>query len=191
MLLQCFNISSNFQPMRSTFLPCWTKTFQHVRLEPELLLWLAEFRPSSRVANSRKRSFSLSRTLLPLSSVKAPAGYSYNNSNNRNEKKKRESARAGRWNGCALSFPFWQTFPQHKEASTEERGLSAEGDVIKRLKFMQALTPVVQKLTNPTLRIILYPMDSVTGWVIDYIVTDFTRNMMIRIYEKDVLFFHW
>ena len=32
-------------------------------------------------------------------------------------------------------------------------------------------------------------MDSVTGWVIDYIVTDFTRNMMIRIYEKDVFFF--
>ena len=54
---------------------------------------------------------------------------------------------------------------------------------------MQALTSVVQKLTNPTLRIILYPMDSVTGWVIDYIVTDFTRNMMIRIYEKDVFFF--
>ena len=93
MLLQCsLNISFVIQPMRSTVLPCWTKTFQHVRLEPELLLWLAEFRPSSRVANSRKRSFSLSRTLLPLSSVKAPAGYSYKNSNNRNEKKKRKRA---------------------------------------------------------------------------------------------------
>ena len=104
MLLQCFNISSNFQPMRSTFLPCWTKTFQHVRLEPELLLWLAEFRPSSRVANSRKRSFSLSRTLLPLSSVKAPAGYSYKNSNNQNEKK-RESARGKmEWIRALFSF---------------------------------------------------------------------------------------
>ena len=104
MLLQCFNISSNFQPMRSTFLPCWTKTFQHVRLKPELLLWLAEFRPSSRVANSRKRSFSLSRTLLPLSSVKAPAGYSYKNSNNRNEKK-RESARGKmEWMRALFSF---------------------------------------------------------------------------------------
>ena len=72
MLLQCSNISSNFQPMRSTVLPCWIKTFQHVRLEPELLLWLPEFQPSSRVANSRKRSFSLSRTLLPLSSSEAP-----------------------------------------------------------------------------------------------------------------------
>ena len=67
MLLQCSNISSNFQPMRSTVLPCWTKKFQYVRLEPELLLWLPEFQPTSRVANSRKRSFSLSRTLLPLS----------------------------------------------------------------------------------------------------------------------------
>ena len=72
MLLQCSNISSNFPPMRSTVLPCWTKTFQHVRLEPELLLWLPEFQQSSRVANSRKRSFSLSRTLLPLSSAEAP-----------------------------------------------------------------------------------------------------------------------
>ena len=36
----------------------------------------------------------------------------------------------------------------------------------KRLKFMQALTPVIQKLTNPTLR--------------DY--------SMISIYEKDVFF---
>ena len=42
---------------------------------------------------------------------------------------------------------------------------------------MQALTPVVQKLTNAILRMILYPMagvdylpmDSVTGWVIYYI----------------------
>ena len=67
MLLQCSNISSNSPPMRSTVLPCRIKTFQHVRLEPELLLWLPEFQPSSRVANSRKRSFSLSRTLLPLS----------------------------------------------------------------------------------------------------------------------------
>ena len=120
MLLQCFNISSNFQPMRSTFLPCWTKTFQHVRLESELLLWLAEFRPSSRVANSRKRSFSLCRTLLPLSSVEAPAEYPYKNSNNR---KKKEKARGVRWNGCALSFPFLQAFPPLKEASAEERGL--------------------------------------------------------------------
>ena len=63
--------------MRNTFLPCWIKTFQHVRLEPELLLWLPEFQPSSRVANPRKRSFSLSRTLLPLSSVGAPSGYPY------------------------------------------------------------------------------------------------------------------
>ena len=53
--------------------------------------------------------------------------------------------------------------------STTQRGFyggerpAAEGDVRKRLKFMQALTPVVQKLTNPTLRIILYAMDSVTG----------------------------
>ena len=119
MPLQWFNTSSNFQRMRSTFLPCWTKTFQHVRLEPELLLWLAEFRPSSRVTNSRKRSFSLSRTLLPLSSVKASAGYSYKNSNNR----KKEKARGVRWNGCALSFPFLQAFPPLKEASAEERGL--------------------------------------------------------------------
>ena len=104
MPLQWFNTSSNFQRMRSTFLPCWTKTFQHVRLEPELLLWLAEFQPSSRVANSRKRSFSLSRTLLPLSSVKAPAGYSYKNSNNRNEKK-RESARGKmEWMRALFSF---------------------------------------------------------------------------------------
>ena len=72
MRLQCsLNISLVIQPMRSTVLPCWTKTFQHVRLEPELLLWLPEFQPSSRVANSRKRSFSLSRTLLPLSSSEA------------------------------------------------------------------------------------------------------------------------
>ena len=75
--LQCSNISSKFPPKRGTFLPCWMKTFQHVRLEPELLLWLPEFQPSSRVANSRKRSFSLYQTLLPLSSVKAPAGYPY------------------------------------------------------------------------------------------------------------------
>ena len=87
--LQCSNISSKFPPKRGTFLPCWMKTFQHVRLEPELLLWLPEFQPSSRVANSRKRSFSLSRTLLPLSSSEAPI----------------ESAR-GRWDGCALSFCF-------------------------------------------------------------------------------------
>ena len=33
------------------------------------------------------------------------------------------------------------------------------------------------------------PMDSVTGWVIDYIVTNFIRNRMIRIYEKDVFSF--
>ena len=112
MLLQCFNISSNFQPMRSTFLPSWTKTFQHVRSEPELLLWLPEFRPSSRIENSRKRSFSLSRTLLPLSSVEAPAGYPYKNSNNRNEKK--EKAREGIQNGCALSFPFDKPFHNTK-----------------------------------------------------------------------------
>ena len=127
-----------------------------------------------------------SRTLLPLSSVKAPAGYSYKNSNNRNEKK-RESAR-GKMEWMRALFSFLTNL------STTQRGfyggerLSAEGDVRKRVKFMQALTPVVQKLTNPTLRIILYPKNSVTGWVIDYIVTDFTRNMMIRIYEKDVSF---
>ena len=161
MLLQCFNISSNFQPMRSTFLPCRTKTFQHVRSEPELLLWLPEFRPSSRIANSQKRSFSLSRTLLPLSSEEAPAGYPYKNSNNRNEKK--EKARGGRQNGCALSFSFLTSL------STTQRGFcggespAAEGDLRKRPKFMQARTPVVQKLTNPTLRRILYPMDSVPG----------------------------
>ena len=40
---------------------------------------------------------------------------------------------------------------------------AAEGDLRKRLKFMKALTPVVKKLTNAILRIILYPMDSVTG----------------------------
>ena len=48
---------------------------------------------------------------------------------------------------------------------------AAEGDLRKRLKFMQALTPAVKKLTNAILRIILYPMagadylpmDSVTG----------------------------
>ena len=128
--------------MRSTFLPCWTKTFQHVRLEPELLLWLAEFRPSSRVANSRKRSFSLCRTLLPLSSVEAPAEYPYKNSNNR--KKKRESARCTmEWMRALFSFLT--------SLSTTQRGFcggerpAAEGDVRKRLKFMQALTPVVQK----------------------------------------------
>ena len=77
---------------------------------------------------------------------------------------------------------------------TAQRGLcggespAAKGDLRKRLKFMQALTPVVQKLTNAILRIILYPMDIVTGWVIDCIVTDVIRNRMIRIYEKDVFF---
>ena len=54
---------------------------------------------------------------------------------------------------------------------------------------MQALRPVVQKLTNAILRIILYPMDSVTGRVIDCIGADFIRNRMIRIYEKDVFSF--
>ena len=124
MLLQCFNISSNFQPMRSTFLPCWTKTFQHVRLEPELLLWLPEFRPSSWVANSRKRPFSLSRTLLPHSSVEAPLGIPIKIAIiEKKRERESEKARGGRCNGCALSFPFWQAFPQHKEASVEERCL--------------------------------------------------------------------
>ena len=116
MLLQCSNISSHFQPMLSTVLPCWIKTFQHVRLEPELLLWLPELQPSSRVSNSRKRSFSLSRTLLPLSSVKAPAGYSYKNSNNR--KQKIESALGTMGLMRALFF-----FLSSLEASAEERAL--------------------------------------------------------------------
>ena len=53
--------------------------------------------------------------------------------------------------------------------SRQPRGLrggespAAEGDLRKRLKFMKALTPVVQKLTKAIPRIILYPMDSVTG----------------------------
>ena len=141
MLLQCsLNISFVIQPMRSTVLPCWTKTFQHVRLEPELLLWLPEFQPYSRVAKPRKRSFSLSRALLPL---------------RRGSNRKR----AGDDGMDTLSLFL----------SPQPRGLrggespEAEGDLRKRLKFMQALTPVVQKLTNAILRIILYPMDSVTG----------------------------
>ena len=155
---------------------------KHFSTVLELLLWLPEFRPYSRVANSLKRSFSLSRTLLPFSSVEAPTGYPYKNSNNRNEQK-RESAR-GKMEWMRPLFSFLTSL---SSSSWGERPAS-EGDLRKRLKFMQALTPVVQKLTNPTLRIILYPKNSVTGWVIDYIVTDFTRNMMIRIYEKDVSF---
>ena len=83
------------------------------------------------------------------------------------------------------------------EASAGGESPAAEGDLRKRLKFMQALTPVVKKLTNAILQIILYPMawadylpmDSVTGRVIDYIVTNFIRNRSIRIYEKDVFSF--
>ena len=150
MLLQCLNISSNFQPMRSTFLPCWTKTFQHVRLEPELLLWLPEFRPSSWVANSRKRPFSLSRTLLPLSSVEAPAGYPYKNSNNRKKKRERERESArGTMQWMRALFSFLTSL------STTQRGFcggempATEGNLRKRLKFMQALTAVVEKFTLP------------------------------------------
>ena len=105
MLLQCSNISSHFQPMLSTVLPCWIKTFQHVRLEPELLLWLPEFQPYSRVANSRKRSFSLSRTLLPLSSVKAPDGYPYKIQKIESAWKRWARGRGGLrlWNGWGCS----------------------------------------------------------------------------------------
>ena len=168
MLLQCSNISSNFQPMRSTVLPCWTKTFQNVRLEPELLLCLPEFQPSSRVANSRNRSFSLSRTLLPLSSSEASI----------------ESARRTMgWMRALLSF-----LPS-LEASAEGRALLPRETWENGWNSCRFLTPVVKKLTNAILRIILYPTDRVTGWVIDYIVTDFVRNRMIRIYEKDVFSF--
>ena len=188
MLLQCFNISSNFQPMRSTFLPCWTKTFQHVRLEPELLLWLPEFRPSSWVANSRKRPFSLSRTLLPHSSVEAPAGYPYKNSNNR-KKKERERARkrAGDDAMDARSL-FLSDKPFHNtKRLLWRRDACYRGKLEKTAEIHAGSDGSCWKI-YPTLRIILYPMDSVTGWVIDYIVTDFIRNRMIRSMRK--MFFH-
>ena len=129
MLLQCSNISSHFQPMLSTVLPCWIKTFQHVRLEPELLLWLPEFEPSSRVANSRKRSLSLSRTLLPLGPPqKLPLGIPVKITIIEN--KNRKCAGDDGMDVCSLFL------------SPQPRGLrggespAAEGDLTKRLKFM-------------------------------------------------------
>ena len=77
----------------------------------------------------------------------------------------------------------------HLEASAEGRALLPRETWENGWNSCRFLTPVVQKLANAILRIILYPTDRVTGWVIDYIVTDFVRNRMIRIYEKDVFSF--
>ena len=55
----------------------------------------------------------------PLSSAEAPARYPYKNSNNQKKKK----ARGERWEEGkgTLCFSFSAAFPQHKDASAEER----------------------------------------------------------------------
>ena len=116
MLLQCFNISSNFQPMRSTFLLDKNVSTCSLRAWAiALVTWMSAVFSSCKLPKEILLPVS---NPAPLSSVEAPGGYPHKNSNNRREKK--EKALGGRWNGCALSFPFWQAFPQHKEASAGE-----------------------------------------------------------------------
>ena len=103
-------------------------------------------------------------------------------------KEKSRTSPVSRLQSCAWCYCVSRTF-----CSTDQE----KRETASSLKFMQALTLVVQKLTNAILLMILYPMagadylpmDSVTGWVIDYTVTNFIRNRMIRIYEKDVFSF--